>query len=67
MLAFIGPRSGKTTSLGIPYVLSAPGPVVATSVRADLWAATAELRAASGSEPGCSTRSTPPPPGSGSG
>jgi type IV secretory pathway TraG/TraD family ATPase VirD4 len=49
VLTFMGPRSGKTTSLGIPYVLSAPGPVVATSVRADLWAATAELRAASGS------------------
>jgi TraM recognition site of TraD and TraG len=49
VVAFMGPRSGKTTSLGIPYVLSAPGPVVATSVRADLWAATAELRAASGS------------------
>jgi type IV secretory pathway TraG/TraD family ATPase VirD4 len=49
VLAFMGPRSGKTTSLGIPYVMSAPGPVVATSVRADLWAATAELRAASGS------------------
>jgi hypothetical protein len=49
VLAFMGPRSGKTTSLGIPYVLSAPGPVVATSVKADLWAATAELRAASGS------------------
>nr|MDQ2876621.1 TraM recognition domain-containing protein [Actinomycetota bacterium] len=40
---------GKTTSVGIPYVLSAPGPVVATSIRADLWAATAELRAAAGS------------------
>ena len=49
VLAFMGPRSGKTTSLGVPYVLSAPGPVVATSVKADLWAATAELRAASGS------------------
>ena len=49
LVAFFGPRSGKTTSLGIPYVLSAPGPVVATSVKADLWAATAELRAASGS------------------
>jgi hypothetical protein len=48
VLAFMGPRSGKTTSLGIPYVLSAPGPVVATSVRADLWAATTELRAAGG-------------------
>ena len=49
VLAFMGPRSGKTTSLGIPYVLSAPGPVIATSNKADLWAATAELRAASGS------------------
>lgn len=49
VLAFMGPRSGKTTSLGIPYVLSSPGPVVATSVRADLAAATAELRAAAGS------------------
>jgi type IV secretory pathway TraG/TraD family ATPase VirD4 len=50
LLAFMGPRSGKTTSLGIPYVLSAPGPVVATSIRADLWAATAELRAAARSQ-----------------
>ena len=49
LLAFMGPRSGKTTSVAIPYVLSAPGPVVATSIRADLWAATAELRAATGS------------------
>lgn len=49
VLAFMGPRSGKTTSLGVPYVLSAPGPVVATSVKADLWAVTAEVRAASGS------------------
>jgi hypothetical protein len=48
VLAFMGPRSGKTTSVGIPYVLSAPGPVVATSIRADLWAATAELRASAG-------------------
>jgi hypothetical protein len=49
VLAFMGPRSGKTTSLAIPYVLSAPGPVVATSNKADLWAATAGLRAAAGS------------------
>ena len=45
LLAFMAPRSGKTTSLGVPYVLSAPGPVVATSIKADLWAATAQLRA----------------------
>jgi type IV secretory pathway TraG/TraD family ATPase VirD4 len=29
-------------------VLSAPGPVVATSIKADLWAATAQLRAEGG-------------------
>jgi hypothetical protein len=45
LVVFMAPRSGKTTSLGIPYVLSAPGPVVATSIKADLWAATAQLRA----------------------
>ncbi|GAA0965398.1 TraM recognition domain-containing protein [Actinocorallia libanotica] len=42
--AFMAPRSGKTTALAIPYVLSAPGPVVVTSNKADLWAATAALR-----------------------
>ena len=26
MIAFMAPRSGKTTALGVPYVLSAPGP-----------------------------------------
>jgi hypothetical protein len=47
--AFMAPRSGKTTALSIPYVLSAPGAVIATSNKADLWAATAQLRAESGS------------------
>jgi hypothetical protein len=47
--AFMAPRSGKTTALSIPYVLSAPGAVVATSNKADLWAATAHLRAEPGS------------------
>ena len=47
--AFMAPRSGKTTALSIPYVLSAPGAVVATSNKADLWAATAQLRTESGS------------------
>jgi len=45
----MAPRSGKTTALSIPYVLSAPGAVVATSNKADLWAATAQLRAQAGS------------------
>jgi Type IV secretory system Conjugative DNA transfer len=47
--AFMAPRSGKTTALSIPYVLAAPGAVVATSNKTDLWAATAQLRAGSGS------------------
>ena len=47
ILAVMGPRAGhKTTGLAIPTVLSAPGPVLATSNKADLWMATAALRAA---------------------
>jgi type IV secretory pathway TraG/TraD family ATPase VirD4 len=46
VVAFMAPRSGKTTALAIPFVLSAPGAVIATSNKADLWAATAALRAA---------------------
>jgi len=45
LLAIMAPRAGKTTSLAIPSVLAAPGAVVATSNKADLWAATATLRA----------------------
>ena len=48
IVAFMAPRSGKTTAMGVPYVLSAPGPVVATSIKADLWAATAQLRSETG-------------------
>lgn len=48
VVAFMAPRSGKTTALGVPFVLSAPGPVIATSIKADLWAATAALRAEHG-------------------
>ena len=40
----MAPRSGKTTAQAIPFVLSAPGPVIATSNKSDLWAATATLR-----------------------
>jgi hypothetical protein len=48
VVAFMAPRGGKTTALGVPYVLSAPGAVVATSIKADLWSATASLRAERG-------------------
>lgn len=49
VLAFMAPRSGKSTALAIPAVLSAPGAAIATSNKADLWAATAALR---GQQPG---------------
>jgi type IV secretory pathway TraG/TraD family ATPase VirD4 len=45
VVAFMAPRSGKTTAQAIPFVLSAPGAVIATSNKADLWTATATLRA----------------------
>lgn len=44
-LAVFAPRAGKTTALAVPAILDAPGPVVATSNKSDLWAATAALRA----------------------
>lgn len=44
-LLIIGPpRSGKTTSIVIPSVVEAPGAVVTTSTRPDVWKATHELR-----------------------
>ncbi len=48
VVAFMAPRSGKTTAQAIPFVLTAPGAVIATSNKSDLWAATAALRNASG-------------------
>ncbi|MFY1633716.1 type IV secretory system conjugative DNA transfer family protein [Solwaraspora sp. WMMB335] len=44
ILAVMAPRAGKTTSLAVPPILDAPGPVLATSNRSDLWAATARAR-----------------------
>ena len=46
VLAICAPRSGKTTCLAVPAVLDAPGPVIATSNKSDLWAHTSLLRAA---------------------
>ena len=47
-LILMGPRSNKTSALAVPAVLSAPGLVVATSNKADLWALTSGLRARHG-------------------
>ena len=44
VVAFMAPGSGKTTAQAIPFVISAPGAVIATSNKSDLWAATASLR-----------------------
>jgi type IV secretory pathway TraG/TraD family ATPase VirD4 len=44
VLAYMAPRAGKTTAMAIPYVLSAPGPALATSNKGDVWAATARIR-----------------------
>jgi type IV secretory pathway TraG/TraD family ATPase VirD4 len=46
----MAPRAGKTTALAVPAILDAPGAVITTSNKADLWAATATLRAQRTSE-----------------
>ncbi|MGW1811852.1 type IV secretory system conjugative DNA transfer family protein, partial [Streptomyces sp. NPDC002078] len=40
MLAIMAPRSGKSTSVAVPAVLRAPGAVLLTSNKPDVWAAT---------------------------
>lgn len=45
ILTVFAPRSGKTTAIAVPAILSAPGAVVACSNKADLYLATVELRA----------------------
>ncbi|MGV9883005.1 type IV secretory system conjugative DNA transfer family protein [Streptomyces sp. NPDC003006] len=49
-VAIMAPRSGKTTSLAIPSILNAPGPVLLTSNKAagDAFTATLDVRAAVG-------------------
>lgn len=48
LVAVMAPRAGKTTALAVPAILDAPGPVVATSNKADLWATTSARRAETG-------------------
>ncbi|MGF0320714.1 type IV secretory system conjugative DNA transfer family protein [Nocardia fluminea] len=45
ILVIMGPRSNKTSAVAVPRILSAPGLVVATSNKPDLWILTAALRA----------------------
>ncbi|MGK2957720.1 MAG: type IV secretory system conjugative DNA transfer family protein [Acidimicrobiales bacterium] len=44
LVVFMAPRSGKTSEVAAPQVLAAPGAVLATSNKADLWALTAAAR-----------------------
>jgi len=44
ILAVMGPGGGKTASLTIPATLAAPGVVIATSNKPDLWQATHAIR-----------------------
>jgi len=48
LLAVMAPRAGKTTALAVPPILQAPGPVIATSNKTDLWAATTTARTDTG-------------------
>jgi len=48
LLAVMAPRAGKTTALAVPAVVQAPGAVVATSNKADLWSVTSGARSARG-------------------
>ena len=48
MVVLMAPRSGKTSALAAPQVLDAPGAVVATSNKVDLWALTHTARASAG-------------------
>lgn len=43
-LVICGPRSNKTSAKVVPDILTAPGPVVATSNKPDVWVLTAHLR-----------------------
>jgi len=48
ILAVMGPRAMKTTAVAVPLILDAPGAVLATSNRADVWATTHTSRARAG-------------------
>ncbi|MEU4377074.1 type IV secretory system conjugative DNA transfer family protein [Pseudonocardia alni] len=45
MLEIAGPRSNKTSAQVVPAILSAPGPVIATSNKVDVYTLTIGLRA----------------------
>jgi Type IV secretory system Conjugative DNA transfer len=48
VIAVMAPRAGKTTALTAPGILDAPGAVVATSNKPDVWTTTSAAREAKG-------------------
>ena len=48
LLAVMGPRSGKTAAIAAPTILRAPGPVMVTSIRPDIYTLTATSAARRG-------------------
>jgi type IV secretory pathway TraG/TraD family ATPase VirD4 len=48
ILAVMAPRAGKTTALAVPAMISAPGPVLATSNKNDLYTTTVARQARRG-------------------
>jgi type IV secretory pathway TraG/TraD family ATPase VirD4 len=48
IVAVMAPRAGKTTALSTPAILDAPGAVIATSNKPDIWTTTATARATTG-------------------
>jgi hypothetical protein len=47
-LIICGPRSNKTSAKVVPDIIAAPGPVVATSNKPDVWVLTSSVRAKKG-------------------
>ncbi len=43
-LAIMAPRSGKTSAVGVPQIISAPGPVIVTSNKSDIYSITVSKR-----------------------
>jgi hypothetical protein len=48
VIAVMAPRAGKTTALTAPGILDAPGAVIATSNKPDVWTTTSATREAKG-------------------
>jgi len=67
VIAVMAPRAGKTTALTAPAILDAPGAVIATSNKPDVWTITAAAREPKGTVWVSTRRPSPTPRGRGGG